>query len=189
MSAVPQLDLGPREGVRRMADHRMRRDSRLDRHGGPPTARAGSPESGRQQVRGGILSAWDPATQRERWFALGGGQSGGGTLSLASNVVIQTMINGRLRAFTADKSELLLDMALPLISGRPAHDLHARRQTVHRRDGRNRGRPAWTRRRARGSAGADSRCRSSRNDAGRTPPAAPAPPNTNPKMFVYSVLN
>jgi hypothetical protein len=69
------------------------------------------------KVRGGILSAWDPATQRERWFALGGGQSGGGTLSLASNVVVQTMVNGRLRAFTADKGELLLDMALPLASG------------------------------------------------------------------------
>jgi hypothetical protein len=68
-------------------------------------------------VRGGILSAWDPSTQKERWFALGGGQSGGGTLSLASNVVIQTMQNGRLKAFTADKGESLLDTALPVTSG------------------------------------------------------------------------
>ena len=68
-------------------------------------------------VRGGILSAWDPATQKERWFALGGGQTGGGTLSLASNLVIQTLNNGRMKAFTADKGEQLLDIALPLTSG------------------------------------------------------------------------
>jgi hypothetical protein len=68
-------------------------------------------------VRGGILSAWDPATQKERWFAPGGGQSGGGTLSLASNLVIQTVGNGRMKAFTADKGEQLLDIALPLSSG------------------------------------------------------------------------
>jgi hypothetical protein len=69
------------------------------------------------RVRGGILTAWDPATQKERWFALGGGQSGGGTVSLASNVVIQTLNNGRMKAFTADKGEQLLDIALPLTSG------------------------------------------------------------------------
>jgi quinohemoprotein ethanol dehydrogenase len=68
-------------------------------------------------VRGGILSAWDPATQKERWFALGGGQSGGGTVSLASNLVIQTLGNGHLKAFTADKGEPLLDITLPLTSG------------------------------------------------------------------------
>jgi PQQ-dependent dehydrogenase (methanol/ethanol family) len=69
------------------------------------------------RTRGGILSAWDPATQTERWFAQGGGQSGGGTLSLASNVVIQTLNNGRMKAFTADKGQQLLDIALPLTSG------------------------------------------------------------------------
>jgi quinohemoprotein ethanol dehydrogenase len=69
------------------------------------------------KVRGGILSAWDPATQKERWFALGGGQSGGGTLSLASNLVFQTLGNGRLKAFSADKGESLLDIALPVTSG------------------------------------------------------------------------
>jgi PQQ-dependent dehydrogenase (methanol/ethanol family) len=69
------------------------------------------------KVRGGILTAWDPATQKERWFALGGGQTGGGALSLASNLVIQTLSNGRMKAFTADKGEPLLDMALPLNAG------------------------------------------------------------------------
>jgi len=69
------------------------------------------------KVRGGILTAWDPATQKERWFALGGGQSGGGTLSLASNLVIQTLSNGHMKAFTADKGEQLLDLTLPLNAG------------------------------------------------------------------------
>jgi outer membrane protein assembly factor BamB len=69
------------------------------------------------KVRGGILTAWDPATQKERWFSLGGGQTGGGALSLASNLVIQTLSNGRMKAFTADKGEQLLDVALPVNAG------------------------------------------------------------------------
>jgi PQQ-dependent dehydrogenase (methanol/ethanol family) len=69
------------------------------------------------KVRGGVLTAWDPVTQKERWFALGGGQTGGGTLSLASNLVIQTLSNGHMKAFTADKGEQLLDITLPLGSG------------------------------------------------------------------------
>jgi quinohemoprotein ethanol dehydrogenase len=69
------------------------------------------------KVLGGILSAWDPATQKERWFAPGGGQSGGGTLSLASNIVIQTLGNGHLKAFSADDGKPLLDVALPLSVG------------------------------------------------------------------------
>ena len=68
-------------------------------------------------VRGGILTAWDPATQKERWYALGGGQTDGGVLTTASNLVIQTTPQGRLRAYTADKGEQLLDIALPLTSG------------------------------------------------------------------------
>ena len=54
---------------------------------------------------------------KPKWFSVGGGQTGGGTLSLASNLVIQTMNNGRLRAFTADKGDKVLDIALPLTSG------------------------------------------------------------------------
>jgi quinohemoprotein ethanol dehydrogenase len=68
-------------------------------------------------VTGGILSAWDPATQTEKWFAPGGGNTNGGTLSTASNLVIQTIGNGTLRAYTADKGELLLDTRLPLTAG------------------------------------------------------------------------
>lgn len=74
----------------------------------------GTPLTGRGQ---GILSAWDPATQTERWWAPGGGNTSGGTLSTASNLVIQTQTNGRLRAYTADKGEMLLDIQLPVTAG------------------------------------------------------------------------
>jgi hypothetical protein len=46
-------------------------------------------------ARGGILSAWDPALQKERWFAPAGGQSGGGVISTASNLVFQVTPQGR----------------------------------------------------------------------------------------------
>jgi PQQ-dependent dehydrogenase (methanol/ethanol family) len=58
----------------------------------------------------GILSAWDPATQKERWFGIGGGQSGGGVVSTASNLVFQVTPQGRFLAYTADNGEKLLDV-------------------------------------------------------------------------------
>lgn len=64
-----------------------------------------------QGQRGGILSAWDPATQKERWFGIGGGQSGGGALSTAGNLVFQVINDGRLVAYSADKGEKLLELA------------------------------------------------------------------------------
>ena len=65
----------------------------------------------------GILTAWDPATQKERWFALGGGNTDGGVLTTASNLVIQTTPNGHLMAYTADKGERLLDITLERTTG------------------------------------------------------------------------
>jgi PQQ-dependent dehydrogenase (methanol/ethanol family) len=65
----------------------------------------------------GILSAWDPATQKERWFAPAGGNSGGGALSTAGNLVFQVTPQGRLIAYTADKGEKLLDVASGQIGG------------------------------------------------------------------------
>jgi quinohemoprotein ethanol dehydrogenase len=64
-----------------------------------------------------ILSAWDPATQKERWFAPDGGNSGGGALSTAGNLVFQVTPGGRLRAYTADKGERLLDIASGQVGG------------------------------------------------------------------------
>jgi quinohemoprotein ethanol dehydrogenase len=68
-------------------------------------------------IRGGILTAWDPVTQKERWFAMGGGQTGGGTLSTASNLVFQTTPQGQLRAYSADKGEKLFDMPIGQTAG------------------------------------------------------------------------
>jgi quinohemoprotein ethanol dehydrogenase len=68
-------------------------------------------------IRGGILTAWDPVTQTERWFALGGGQTGGGTLSTASNLVFQTTPQGQLRAYSADKGEKLFDAPIGQTGG------------------------------------------------------------------------
>jgi quinohemoprotein ethanol dehydrogenase len=68
-------------------------------------------------IRGGILTAWDPATQKEVWYAMGGGQTDGGVLTTASNLVIQTTPQGQLRAYTADKGEKLLDITLERTSG------------------------------------------------------------------------
>jgi len=65
----------------------------------------------------GILSAWDPATQKERWFAPVGGQSGGGALSTAGNLVFQVTPQGRLMAYSADKGEKLLDVASGQVGG------------------------------------------------------------------------
>jgi quinohemoprotein ethanol dehydrogenase len=65
----------------------------------------------------GILSAWDPATQTERWYVSGGGQTGGGAVSTAGNLVFQVTPQGRLRAITADKGEILLDIETGQTSG------------------------------------------------------------------------
>jgi hypothetical protein len=140
------------------------------------------------KVTGGILTAWDPATQKERWFAPGGGQSGGGTLSLASNLVLQTMGNGRLKAFTADKGEQLLDIALPLTSGvgPPMTYMLDGKQYLavfagtgaQARGGRGRG-PAPQEATAAAAQGANN-----------APPPPPAPlVNNNPKLLVYAVPN
>ena len=58
----------------------------------------------------GILSAWDPATQKERWFRPGGGGSGGGVLTTAGNLVFQVINDGRLLAYSADSGEKLLEV-------------------------------------------------------------------------------
>jgi len=58
-------------------------------------------------ARGGFLLAWDPVTQKERWRQEGGGASGGGTLTTATNLVLQVLPDGRLIAYSADKGEKL----------------------------------------------------------------------------------
>jgi quinohemoprotein ethanol dehydrogenase len=88
---------------------------------GPPPPLAVPPTYGpdRQLPLGsrGILSAWDPATQTERWFGIGGGQSGGGVVSTATNLVFQVTPQGRFLVYTADKGEKLLDVATGQTAG------------------------------------------------------------------------
>jgi quinohemoprotein ethanol dehydrogenase len=62
-----------------------------------------------KDARGG-LQAWDPVKQQLRWNIEGGGGIGGGTVSTAGNLVFQTINNGRFRALTADKGEVLFEV-------------------------------------------------------------------------------
>jgi quinohemoprotein ethanol dehydrogenase len=85
----------------------------------PPIAvpPAYGPDRGLGRGRAGILSAWDPSAQKERWYTLGGGQNGGGALSTASNLVFQVTPEGRLLVYTADKGEKLLEINSGQTSG------------------------------------------------------------------------
>jgi hypothetical protein len=149
------------------------------------------------KVRGGILTAWDPATQKERWFALGGGQTGGGTVSLASNLVIQSLSNGHLKAFTADKGEPLLDLTLPVTAGvgPPMTYMLEGKQYVAVMGGTGAsgfggggGRGGRGGRGGPPAAGAEATAGAAQ--AGNAPPAPPvAVTNNNPKLLVYSVPN
>jgi len=65
----------------------------------------------------GMLVAWDPITQKERWRMLGGGGIGGGTVTTASNLVLQVINDGRLMAYTADKGEKLFEVQTGLRGG------------------------------------------------------------------------
>lgn len=65
----------------------------------------------------GMLVAWDPITQKERWRMPGGGGIGGGTVTTAGNLVLQVVNDGRLMAYSADKGEKLLEIQTGLRGG------------------------------------------------------------------------
>jgi quinohemoprotein ethanol dehydrogenase len=67
---------------------------------GPPTA---------EGMRG-ALQAWDPVNQKLGWRTEGGGGIGGGTVATAGNLVFQVINDGRFRAVTADKGEVLYEI-------------------------------------------------------------------------------
>ena len=81
----------------------------------PPSPPSIGPEP--PQGQRGMLIAWDPGTQKERWRAPGGGGIGGGTVSTAGNLVFQVINDGRLVVYTADKGEKLLDVQTGLRGG------------------------------------------------------------------------
>jgi quinohemoprotein ethanol dehydrogenase len=83
-----------------------------------PTAPFVPPMNGPSDgYRGGLLIAWDPATQTERWRKEGGGASGGGTVTTAGNLVFQVVPDGRLVVYSADKGEKLYDVNTGLRQG------------------------------------------------------------------------
>jgi quinohemoprotein ethanol dehydrogenase len=51
------------------------------------------------------------------WRVPGGGGIGGGTLTTAGNLVFQTLNDGRLMAYSADKGEKVLEIQTGLHSG------------------------------------------------------------------------
>ena len=81
----------------------------------PSPATIGPPPPPPQQR--GILLAWDPVTQKERWHTTGGGGTGGGTVSTAGNLVFQVIPDGRLVAYRADNGQKLLDIKTGLRGG------------------------------------------------------------------------
>jgi quinohemoprotein ethanol dehydrogenase len=76
--------------------------------GPPPIAGAGG---------SGALVAWDPVRGSMRWRKPGGGSFGGGTVTTAGNLVFQTLGNGRLVAYSADRGDSLLDLDTGLRNG------------------------------------------------------------------------
>ena len=60
-------------------------------------------------ARGG-LQAWDPVNQKLKWNIEGGGGIGGGTTTTAGNLVFQVINDGRFRAISADKGEILYEV-------------------------------------------------------------------------------
>jgi quinohemoprotein ethanol dehydrogenase len=65
----------------------------------------------------GMLVAWDPVTQKERWRVPGGGGIGGGTVTTAGNLVFQVLNDGHLLAYSADKGEKLLEIQTNMRGG------------------------------------------------------------------------
>jgi quinohemoprotein ethanol dehydrogenase len=85
----------------------------------PDATRPPPPATGPEPLEGtrGALVAWDPVAQQMRWRMPGGGGIGGGTLTTAGNLVFQTINDGRLIAYSADKGEKLLEVQTGLRSG------------------------------------------------------------------------
>jgi quinohemoprotein ethanol dehydrogenase len=85
----------------------------------PTPARPAPPAIGPAPLEGvrGALVAWDPVAQQMRWRVPGGGGIGGGTVSTAGNLVFQSINDGRLLAYSADKGEKLWEVQTGLRSG------------------------------------------------------------------------
>ena len=58
----------------------------------------------------GALAGWDPGESEAGVAHRGGGGIGGGTVTTAGNLVFQVINDGRFRAVTADKGEILYEI-------------------------------------------------------------------------------
>ena len=159
---------------------------------------------GQPAARGGILTAWNPATQKEIWWAPGGGNTDGGVVTTAANLVVQSTPNGHLMGYTADKGERVLDILLPQTSGvgPPMTYMLDNKQYIAVMAGT--GAPAGGGRGGRGGgAGAPppapqepTAAAAAAQQRGAAPvppvpgaPAAPATPVGGPRVYVYTLTN
>jgi quinohemoprotein ethanol dehydrogenase len=84
------------------------------------TRKPAGPAIGPEPLPGGNVStlvAWDPVKQEIRWRVPVGNSRFGGTLSTASNLLLQVAPDGRLIAYSADKGEVLLELPTGLRNG------------------------------------------------------------------------
>ncbi len=77
-----------------------------------PATRRPTPPSIGPDATGTFLFAWDPVNQVEKWRRPGGGSGQGGTLTTGGNLVFQTLPDGRLMAYSADKGDELLELRM-----------------------------------------------------------------------------
>jgi quinohemoprotein ethanol dehydrogenase len=156
------------------------------RGGGNPVPMSTPPAYGPQRnIRGGILSAWDPVTQKERWFTPSGGNRDGGVVSTASNLVIQTTPNGQLLIYTADKGEKLHELPIGQTGGVGPPITYALdgKQYIAVMAGSGAGR-------GRGAPPAPAEPTTAAAQRGAAQPTVPAQPQTGgtgPRLYVFTV--
>jgi hypothetical protein len=138
----------------------------------------------REGERGGILVAWDPVAQQERWRKSGGGSTGSGTVTTAGNLVFQTITDGRLLAYAADTGQQLLEINTGQRSGMgpPVTWSLDGRQFVTLMGGRGAGAPPAGR--GGGGAGAPPTAGQPPAAGGRGNPLQPGP-GVPPRMLTF----
>jgi quinohemoprotein ethanol dehydrogenase len=143
--------------------------------------------------RGGVLIAWDPVTQTERWRKEGGGAAGGGTVTTASNLLLQVLPDGRLIVYSADKGEKLheINTGLRVGMGPPITYMVDGKQYVTVLGGRGVVVPPPAAAGAATAAGAGAPAAGAPGaapDAGRGGgPAAEPPPTVAPKILTFAL--
>jgi quinohemoprotein ethanol dehydrogenase len=134
-----------------------------------PVTRRPTPPFIGPDATGNFLFAWDPVNQVEKWRKLGGGSGQGGTLSTAGNLVFQTLPDGRLMAYSADKGDDLLELRMGPQNGigPPMTYLLDGKQYVAVMGGQGPGQP--------------------QGFGGGTPPNPKGPPPPAPKLMIFAI--